>query len=74
MEGKNPGPRQIETIIKAAREANIHVIFAQPQFDPKSAESIARAIDGEVVAIDPLEKDLPGNLMDIAEKIEKALK
>jgi zinc transport system substrate-binding protein len=73
-EGKSPGPKQIESIINKARKNNIRVIFVQPQFDSKSAESIARAIEGEVVAIDPLEQNLLGNLLDIAHKIEDALK
>ena len=73
-EGKSPGPKQIESIINEARKNNIRVVFVQPQFDPKSAESIARAIEGEVVAIDPLERNLLANLLDIAHKIEDALK
>ncbi|MBD3218424.1 MAG: cation ABC transporter substrate-binding protein [candidate division Zixibacteria bacterium] len=73
-EGKSPGPKQIESIINEARKNNIRVIFVQPQFDPKSAQSIARAIEGGVVAIDPLERNLLANLLDIAHKIKDALK
>ncbi|HDS00732.1 MAG TPA: cation ABC transporter substrate-binding protein [candidate division Zixibacteria bacterium] len=73
-DGKSPSPKQIESIIERARESGIRVIFVQPRFDPKSAESIAGAIDGKVVPIDPLENNLLQNLLDIAEKIRDALK
>jgi zinc transport system substrate-binding protein len=62
-EGKSPGPRQIRSIITRARENNIKVIFVQPQFDPKSAESIAHAIGGKMVTFDPLAGNLIDNLM-----------
>ncbi|NIP44755.1 MAG: zinc ABC transporter solute-binding protein [candidate division Zixibacteria bacterium] len=73
-EGKSPGPKQIESIINEARESDTRVIFVQPRFDPKSAQSIASAIGGEVVPIDPLERNILENLLDIAEKIRGALK
>jgi zinc transport system substrate-binding protein len=74
MEGKSPGPKQIESIINQARKSDIRVIFVQPRFDPKSAETIASVIGGKVVTIDPLERNILQNLLDIAKKIRDALK
>ncbi len=52
--GKEPSARDIARLIKKAKAENISVIFAEPQFNIKSAQTIAQAIQGEVVLIDPL--------------------
>jgi zinc transport system substrate-binding protein len=72
IEGKSPSPRQIEEIIRLARVENVRIIFVQPQFDKRSAESVAEAIGGVVVHMDPLAKDIPANFENFAEKILKA--
>ncbi len=74
IEGKSPTPKQIEALIMRARREKIKIIFVSPQFDRKSAETIAKAIEGAVVSIDPLEKDVLNNLEDIAENIEGSLR
>jgi zinc transport system substrate-binding protein len=74
IEGKSPTPRQIEFLIEHARETNAEMIFVSPQFDKKSANTIAEAINGVVVSINPLEKDVLQNLEKIAEKIKTALR
>lgn len=71
--GKSPGPRQIAVLVQKARKDRVKVIFVQPQFDRKSAETIAAAIDGEVVSLDALAEDVTANLTAMATKIEKAL-
>jgi zinc transport system substrate-binding protein len=74
IEGKSPTPRQIELLIEHARGKNVNIIFVSPQFDKKSAQTIADAIGGAVISINPLEKDVLQNLETIAEKIETALR
>ena len=74
IEGKEPKPAQLKELIEHAREHNIRIIFVQPQFSTKSAELIAREIDGQVVFADPLAEDWVGNLSEIAEKFKAALK
>jgi zinc transport system substrate-binding protein len=74
IEGKSPTPKQIQSLIERARRDGVSIIFVSPQFDRKSASVIAEAIGGSVVSIDPLAKDVLGNLADIAQKIEGALK
>ncbi len=68
-EGKEPTAHGMERLIKHAKERNIKIIFASPQFNMKSAEVIAREINGLVVLIDPLEKEYIANMR----KISKAL-
>lgn len=73
IEGKDPTPRQIASLIAKAKTSGVRVIFAQPQFSDKSAEAIAREIDGVVVPLDPLAKDYIGNLDEMARRLVEAL-
>ena len=69
-EGKEPTPQGIASLIRQARENNITVIFASPQFSTKTADVIAKEIDGRVVLISPLEK----NYLENMRKVAKAFK
>ncbi len=73
IEGKSPTPKQIKALINQAKSENIKVIFVQPQFDPKSANAVASALEGEVVPLDALEEDVMTNLRVMADKISSAL-
>jgi zinc transport system substrate-binding protein len=74
IEGKSPTPRQLQALVRQARADGVRIIFLQPQFDPRAAEAVARAIGGSVVPMDSLARDVPRNLDDVAEKIAAALK
>ncbi len=73
MGGKSPTPRQLQSLIKKARDEGAKIIFVQPQFDPQSGTAIAAAINGQVVPLDPLAEDVDSNLLMIADKIAEAL-
>jgi zinc transport system substrate-binding protein len=73
VEGKEPKPEQLKTLIEQSRKQGIKVIFVQPQFSTKSAETIAKAIGGQVIFADPLSQDWERNLRDQAEKFRQAL-
>jgi zinc transport system substrate-binding protein len=73
-EGKDPSPRELTALIKRAKQAGARVIFVQPQFDQKSALAIARSIDGAVVPLDPLARDVLANLETMAALVEGALR
>ena len=72
-EGKEPTAAGLAHLIEQAKAHDIRVIFAEPQFDPKSAEVIAEAIGGRVVLIDALAKDYIGNLRLIRNEMLSAL-
>ncbi|MFZ5758095.1 MAG: metal ABC transporter solute-binding protein, Zn/Mn family [Thermodesulfobacteriota bacterium] len=72
--GKQPGPRHLARLIDRARAEGVQVLFVQPQFSVKSAETIARAIDGVVIPLDPLAPDYLANMERIAVALEKALR
>ena len=69
LSGRTPEPRQIASMIEKANEEGVSVIFVQPQFDQNSAKAIAESIGGNVVPIDPLERDIIANLKHIAGEI-----
>ncbi|MCD6389594.1 MAG: zinc ABC transporter substrate-binding protein [Desulfobulbaceae bacterium] len=71
--GKEPTARHLAGLIRRAQEEKIRVIFVQPQFSTKSAESIARAINGSVVSLDPLAEDYINNMKQMARAVKKGL-
>ncbi len=73
VSGKAPKPAQLQHLISYARERTIRVVFAQPQFSTKSAEVIAREIDGTVILIDPLAEAWLDNMSTVAEQIKNAV-
>jgi zinc transport system substrate-binding protein len=73
MEGKSPGPRELSKLIDLAKSRSIHAIFVQPQFSTKSAEVIAKAIDGAVVPLNPLAEDWFSGLLKAGEKLQQAV-
>ncbi len=67
LEGKAPKARQMQEVIRHAREKNIDSILVQPQFSTRDAETIAREIDGKTVIADPLAANWSYNLKAVAE-------
>lgn len=74
VEGKEPAPRQLAQIIRQAKAENIRIIFVQQQFSSRAAQTVADAISGVVVTIDPLAEDYFASLRLMAEKISAGLK
>jgi zinc transport system substrate-binding protein len=73
IEGKDPKPAQLKTLIEHAKKKHINVIFVQPQFSSRSAEVVANAIGGRVISADPLASDWSSNLREVAQKLKVAL-
>ena len=74
IEGKQPTPKQIEQLIGRVRGENVRFIFVSPQFDRKTAEAMAEAIEGSVIAVDPLAEDVLANLQQIASILDDSLR
>lgn len=68
-QGKSPTPRRLTEMIEQAQRDSIKIIFIQPQFDMRAAEAIAEATGGAVVPMDPLARDILGNLSMMADVI-----
>lgn len=69
VEGKNPKPKELVKIIQEAKEENIKIIFAQPEFSDKSATIIAKESGAKVVKISPLSAAWSQNLINMAQAI-----
>jgi zinc transport system substrate-binding protein len=52
--GREPSPAEIAAIVQTARRIGARAIFAEPQFSPKAATTIAEESGARVVFLDPL--------------------
>jgi len=64
-----PGPKDMEKLIKIAKENRINIVITEPQFSPKTATIIAKEINGKVVSIDPLSK----NIIETIKKLKEVM-
>ena len=71
VEGKEPGMKEMESIIRKAKESRIRTIFVQPQFSKRTVEVIAGQLKAEIVIADPLAEDWSGSLLSLAESLGK---
>lgn len=71
--GKEPGARQLAQLIDKAKAQGIRVIFVQSQFSRRNAETVARAIGGRVIAVDPLAENYAENLRMVANIFAEAM-
>ncbi len=73
-EGKEPGARSLAGIIARAKAEGIRVVFVQQQAATASAQAVAEAVGGRVIALDPLAPDYVENLRRSARLIAEALR
>jgi zinc transport system substrate-binding protein len=71
--GKEPGPRELAELIKAAKAEGARTVFVQAQFPSTAAESVADALGATVASLDPLSADWLGNLERMASALRGAL-
>jgi zinc transport system substrate-binding protein len=64
--GKEPSPAELAEIIETARRIGAKAIFAEPQFSPKAAETIAAESGAQVLFLNPLgAADGPANYLEM---------
>ena len=68
-DGHAPSPADMQRFIAAMKAAKAKVIFAQPQFSIKDAQSAARLAGARVVISDPLAEDQFGGLVTFAQAL-----
>jgi len=71
--GQEPSASELADLIAEAKAENIKVIFAQPEFNTKSVQTIAQEIGGEVILVTPLAPNWSENLLEVSEKFAEAL-
>jgi len=52
--GREPSPRDIARMVKDLKKFKTRIIFAEPQFNPKIAQVIAKEAGGTVLFLDPI--------------------
>ncbi|TVQ42254.1 MAG: cation ABC transporter substrate-binding protein [Gloeocapsa sp. DLM2.Bin57] len=72
--GVEPSAAQLGQLVNRAQAEDIRVIFAQYQFNSRTAETIAQEIGGEVVFIDPIAPNWSENLLKVSETFANTLK
>lgn len=72
-DGKEPGFKRIESLIARAKKAGVRLIFVQPQFPTTGAKTIANAIGGAVVPLDPMAEDYLANMDTMAREVARAI-
>ena len=71
--GTEPSASEMAALIDEAKAAGAKVIFVQPEFSTRSAETIASEIGGSVVLISPLDLDWMNNLRKVAAAFSSVL-
>jgi zinc transport system substrate-binding protein len=71
--GQEPSAAELAGLITTAKEEGIRVVFAQPEFSTRDAETIAKEIGGEVLLISPLAPDWLDNLRRVAKTFAEVL-
>jgi len=70
---KEPGPKYLSQVVDLARQNNITTIFVEPEFNPKSAEVIAREMNASIVTLDPLAGDFLENMKFAGKSIASSM-
>lgn len=68
-DGKEPSARALARLIEQARRDSVRTIFYQSQFPASAVEVIARDIEAQSVAIDPLKEDVIANINSLTDLI-----
>ena len=71
--GQEPSAAELAELISEAQSEDIKVIFAQPEFSTRPAETIAKQIGGKVLLISPLAYDWENNLRSVADTFGQVL-
>lgn len=72
--GQEPSAQELAHLIEEAQEEGIQVVFAQPEFSTRNAETIANEIGGEVLLISPLAPNWLDNMRRVARAFADVLK
>ncbi|KAF3361850.1 hypothetical protein PHSC3_001616 [Chlamydiales bacterium STE3] len=67
FEGKDPTPKQLNTILSEARENNIRAIFIQQQYSNKAANLVAKELNVRIIDLDPYAENILESLFHIAQ-------
>lgn len=72
IEGKDPLPQNVTSILKKAREYKVATIIIEPQYSDKGAQLIAECLKLPLCIVDPYAEDYLKNMKHIAEIAAKS--
>ena len=69
--GTEPTPQELAETIDKVNALPVKVIFTEPQYSPKAAETIARETGAQIFELDPIVtgEAKPENLLDYVERM-----
>ena len=67
--GKEPSPAHLKELIDLCKSEKVGVIFVQPEFDKRNAETIAQQTGTKVVPINPLSYDWETEMLNVAKAL-----
>lgn len=70
VNGKEPKPKTLISILKKAKKEKVSALFTQPEFSDKSAKLIAKSLNIPVVKLSPLSPYWDRNLITIANSLK----
>jgi len=68
-DGKAPSARHLAEAIGAAHAAGAKVVFAEPQYDRRTAQTLADQIGARLETVDPLREDWDALMREAAAKL-----
>jgi zinc transport system substrate-binding protein len=71
--GQEPSAQELAALIAEAKQEGIRVVFAEPQFSTRTAETIAGEIGGRVLLIDDLAEDWLTNMRTVAKTFAEVM-
>lgn len=73
VDGREPGPRDLASVLSEAKDRRVRTLFLQPQHSSPVAETAAREIGAEIEMLDPLGQDYFAMMKQITQRISEAL-
>ncbi|MFQ3549693.1 MAG: metal ABC transporter substrate-binding protein [Armatimonadota bacterium] len=73
-EGVEPSPAEIKELIDLVKKLDAKAIFAEPQFSPKAAETIANEAGIKVLFLDPLGENYIETMRENIKQMSEAMK
>ena len=73
VSGKTPGAAALGRLIEWAKQEEVRAIFVQRQHSTAPAMAVARAIDAQVIRVDPLAEDYAASLLHFARSLREAM-
>ena len=67
--GKEPSPAHLKALIDLCKASDVRVIFVQPEFDQRNAETIMKQTGTRIVSINPLNYAWEEEMLNITQAL-----